>query len=31
MNLAMSDTIVILALIFFAGTLAFIVWNSLRR
>ena len=26
-----DDTIVILALVFFAGTLVFVVWNSLRR
>ena len=31
MNLEMGDTFVILALAFFAGTLVFIVWNSLRR
>ena len=31
MDLAIGDAIVILALVFFAGTLAFIVWNALRR
>jgi len=31
MDLTKDDLIVILAMILFAGTLAFMVWNSRRR
>ena len=31
MDLPMDDLIVVLAMVFFAGTLAFMIWNSHRR